>query len=164
MGIAALGFCMFGDALKTQVTLNLPPTLPAATVVIWTTVVNPFTKFALTLMPLALAVEEEIGCVADDHEGVNRWKSVAVRSALVGATLFVALAVPFFGFVMAFIGSFLSLSSAVILPCLFHVRIMRHRIGKGEVLLNYSLVAVGSVCAAIGTSYSVNGIIASWHS
>ena len=126
--------------------------------------VNPFTKFALTLMPLALALEEEVGCVADDHGGSNRWKSIAVRSALVGATLFVALAVPFFGYVMAFIGSFLSLSSAVILPCLFHVRIRRHQIGKGELFLNYALAAVGSVCAVIGTWYSVSGIVASWRS
>lgn len=164
MAIAAVGFCMFGDALKTQVTLNLPPALPAATVVIWTTVVNPFTKFALTLMPLAFALEEMAGCgPAEEHLPGARWKSVAVRSALVTAAVVVALGVPFFGYVMAFIGSFLSLTSAVVLPCLFYIRIMRHKITRSEFYLNCFLVVVGLISALVGTWYSVQGIIDSWN-
>ncbi|CAN4085145.1 unnamed protein product [Withania somnifera] len=44
-GTAVLGYLMFGDSAESQFTLNLPKGLIASKVAVWTTVVNPFTKY-----------------------------------------------------------------------------------------------------------------------
>uniref|UniRef100_A0A0R0I8I3 Amino acid transporter transmembrane domain-containing protein n=2 Tax=Glycine subgen. Soja TaxID=1462606 RepID=A0A0R0I8I3_SOYBN len=44
---AVLGYTMFGEAILSQFTLNMPKELVATKIVVWTTVVNPFTKYPL---------------------------------------------------------------------------------------------------------------------
>ncbi|KAF6167765.1 hypothetical protein GIB67_027543 [Kingdonia uniflora] len=44
-GAAVMGYSMFGETTLSQFTLNLPQNLVATKVAVWTTVVNPFTKY-----------------------------------------------------------------------------------------------------------------------
>ncbi|KAK4430954.1 Amino acid transporter AVT1C [Sesamum alatum] len=44
-GAAAMGYTMFGETTQSQFTLNLPKDLVASKIAVWTTVVNPFTKY-----------------------------------------------------------------------------------------------------------------------
>ncbi|KAF3967582.1 hypothetical protein CMV_008435 [Castanea mollissima] len=44
-GVAVMGYKMFGESIKSQFTLNLPQDLVATKIAVWTTVVNPFTKY-----------------------------------------------------------------------------------------------------------------------
>ncbi|KAH1191459.1 Amino acid transporter AVT1C [Glycine max] len=48
-GAAVLGYTMFGEAILSQFTLNMPKELVATKIAVWTTVVNPFTKYPLYL-------------------------------------------------------------------------------------------------------------------
>lgn len=57
-GIAAVGYSMYGENLESQITLNLPKSSLASIIAVWTTIVNPLTKFALMITPLALGIEE----------------------------------------------------------------------------------------------------------
>ncbi|CAI5460182.1 unnamed protein product [Closterium sp. Yama58-4] len=250
-GMALMGYAMFGASVQSQITLNLPPALSASKAVVWTTVVNPFTKFALTLLPIALALEETLptahphslpqsdshshshsrshshshshstreggvscegdadvmegGCTGtgtgagtgsgtglrtgtgegteagvqagmgkgmDMGMGVDSWQHIAsataLRTALVAGAVTVALSVPFFGLVMAFIGSFLSLSISVMLPCACYVKLMGGpwreggRLGWGEVVGVMGLFLIGLLAAASGTFYAVRGITDEW--
>ncbi|PKA54993.1 Lysine histidine transporter-like 4 [Apostasia shenzhenica] len=44
-GVAAMGFVLFGESTKSQFTLNMPQELLASKIAVWTTVVNPITKY-----------------------------------------------------------------------------------------------------------------------
>ncbi|CAI5968924.1 unnamed protein product [Closterium sp. NIES-65] len=191
-GMAVMGFTMFGSALENQITLNLPRQFIASKIAIWTTVVNPFTKYPLmrTIHPpflssfaslhstplfsalplsltrsfsliffLALCLEELLPL--DPYSPDYRRASLAIRTALVVSTVAVALLVPFFGYVMAFIGSFLSMTVSVMLPCACYLRILGPKATLSQHLLSYLLISIGFVCAVAGTYASVKGIIES---
>ncbi|KAF3449165.1 hypothetical protein FNV43_RR09893 [Rhamnella rubrinervis] len=105
VGVAACGFLMFGNSVKSQFTLNMPKKLVASKIAAWTMVLNPITKFALTITPVMLSLEELLPLELRESYSV----SVIVRTILVFSTLIVSLAVPFFGSVMALIGSLLAM-------------------------------------------------------
>lgn len=159
-GMAVMGFTMYGAATEAQITLNLSPTFTASQVAVWTTVVNPFTKFALTMTPVALSLEELLP-MHPDSSGY-RYASLFIRTMLVASTVMVALVVPYFGYVMAFTGAFLSMSVSVILPCACYIRILGKRASALQVFLCYSIMVAGFGCAIAGTYASVAGIVDSW--
>ncbi|GFQ04773.1 vacuolar amino acid transporter 1 [Phtheirospermum japonicum] len=128
-GIAVCGFSMFGEAIKPQFTLNLPTNLAASGIAGWAVVATPVTKFGLSITPVALAIEELLPEAQLRSHGV----SILIRSSLVVSTLIVALTVPYFGSVMALIGSFLVMLVSVILPCACYLRIDKGRVTKLEV-------------------------------
>ncbi|KAL2633117.1 hypothetical protein R1flu_004596 [Riccia fluitans] len=156
-GIAVLGYTMFGEDLESQVTLNLPRSLISSRVAIWIILVNPFAKFALTITPLAVALEEFLPWNPTSKEFLLG--SMCIRSLLVFSTVIVALAIPFFGLMMAFIGSCLSITVAVILPCLCYLRIYGRGVSFAEVSVLITVVFVGVITGFVGTYSAIRGMI-----
>lgn len=158
-GIAVMGYSMFGDELQSQITLNLPQEVPASHFAIWVTLVNPFAKYAITLTPVAVALEEFLShSMADSTKDIRFWGTI-LRTLLVISTVIVALSVPFFGLLMAFIGSFLSATVSIILPCLCYLKIFHQRLSFPEVSVVGALLCLGFIVGIGGSYFSVKAII-----
>ncbi|CAJ2635639.1 unnamed protein product [Trifolium pratense] len=91
LSVGIVGYIMFGENIKSQFTLNMPKELYASKIAIWTTVVTPLAKYALTLLPIASSIEElvpsRLRCYA---------MSIVIRTVLVISCLVVALSFPYF--------------------------------------------------------------------
>lgn len=152
--VAVLGYLMYGEDLQSQVTLNLPAGKLYSNIAIYATLINPFTKYALTITPIAMAIENRVA----SHGRVS--VSLLVRTLLLISTVIIALVIPFFGYIMAFIGSFLSIMVSVVLPCMCYLKIFKASRKFGfELVSIIGILMIGVVIAVMGTYSSVRDII-----
>eukprot|EP00250_Pteridium_aquilinum_P031575 c43862_g1_i1 orf=102-1727(+) len=161
-GMAIMGFTMFGDETQSQITLNLPQQLVASKIALWTTVVNPFTKYALTITPVALSLEELFPTLGSSWKGYGI--SMGIRTILVVSTLCVALLVPFFGYVMSLIGSLLSMLVCLILPAACFLKITGSKATTFQRIFCIFIILIGTTCTITGTYSSLVGIVESFGS
>ncbi|GJN27382.1 hypothetical protein PR202_gb15402 [Eleusine coracana subsp. coracana] len=164
--MAILGYLMYGAGVESQVTLNLPAARLSSKLAIFTTLINPLSKYALVITPIAAAIEDRIMVVrggadaaATCRRGNNGSVSVAVRTMLVLSTVAVALAVPFFGYLMALVGSLLSVGACMLLPCACYVRLFGPPRRAAEAAAVVAIVALGSMVVVTGTYDSLAQIV-----
>lgn len=150
--MAVLGYVMYGDKLKSQVTLNLPIEKLSSKIAIYTALVNPITKYSIIISPIAIALEES-RLVSNN--------GLCIRTVLVVSTTVVALVLPFFGYLMAFIGAFLGVSAAIVFPCLCYLKINKPSLL--ELMFLLLILIFGFVVAATGTFSSVRDIVEHVH-
>ncbi|KAL6350733.1 hypothetical protein AAG906_028198 [Vitis piasezkii] len=152
--MAILGYLMFGENLRSQVTLNLPTGKMSSKLAIYTTLINPLTKYGIIITPIANAIEDTFSF----HN--SRPISITIRTALVISTVVVALTVPFFGYIMEFIGAFLSVTVSMLFPCVFYLKINKASRSFGlELIAIIAILALGSFIAVTGTYTSLRQII-----
>lgn len=152
---AVLGYMIYGDDVQSQVTLNLPSGKLYTKVAIVTTLINPLAKYALLVAPITAAIEERFSLPAGSAPA-----RVSISTVVVVSTAVVASTVPFFGYLMSFIGSFLSVMATVIFPCLCFLKIyMAVGIRRIEVAAIAGILMMGVFVAVTGTYTSLQQII-----
>ncbi|KAJ1284162.1 hypothetical protein BS78_03G183900 [Paspalum vaginatum] len=155
---AVLGYMIYGDDVQSQVTLNLPSGKLYTKLAVVMTVINPLAKYALLVAPITAAVEERLSLPSGG--GMAR---VGISTVIVFSTMVVASTVPFFGYLMSFIGSFLSVLATVIFPCLCYLKIYKAEgIRRMEVAAITGILMIGVFVAVTGTYTSLQQIIATF--
>ncbi|KAF3431465.1 hypothetical protein FNV43_RR26196 [Rhamnella rubrinervis] len=152
--MAIIGYMMYGEYLKSQVTLNLPLRQISTKIAIYTTLINPLTKYAIMISPIASAIEDKFFFKASTSI------SILIRTLIVISSVLVALTIPFFGYVMAFIGAFLSVAGAILLPCMCYLKINKVARKFGfELVVIIGIIVAGSFIGAVGTYISAKQIV-----
>ncbi|KAJ6371337.1 hypothetical protein OIU77_001775 [Salix suchowensis] len=153
--MAVLGYLMFGPNVKSQITLNLPTDKLSSRLTIYTTLVNPITKYALMIMPIVNAAKSWLPVSCE-----KRPFSIFIGTALVISNVIVALSLPFFGDLMSLVGAFLSMTASIILPSLCYMKISgTYRRFGFEMVVLWTVVLLGVSVVILGTYTSLSEII-----
>ncbi|KAI3916684.1 hypothetical protein MKW92_006872 [Papaver armeniacum] len=147
--MAVFGYLMFGENLKSQVTLNLPTDKLSSKIAIYTTLVTPIAKYALMATPIVNAIENSSGI---NHN--NKSISILIRTMFLVSSVTVALAIPFFGYLMSLVGAFPSATASIIIPCLCYLKIMgTYRRWGYELVTIIGIILMGISVVVIGFLY-----------
>ncbi|KAL0842534.1 hypothetical protein Bca101_015779 [Brassica carinata] len=149
IAISVCGYTMFGEAIQSQFTLNMPQHFTSSKIAVWTAVITPMTKYPLTLTPVLLSLEELLP--SSPRKMRSKGVSILIRTILVLSTLVVALTVPFFATVAALIGSFVAMLIALVFPCLCYLKIMKGRVTNFHMGICVFIIIVGVVSGCCGT-------------
>ena len=151
--MAVCGYLLFRGETQEEITLNLYDVAGGSVVVqitMWLIIINPFTKFALTLNPLAQLLESIIL-----RGKVESWNaksfSLFLRSVLALAALLLAVVLPSFAFICSFVGAFCSFIVSAIFPICCYLKLFPET-NRWQKACNWLLVVVNSVLCIIGTA------------
>lgn len=153
--IGIVGYLMYGVATSKEVTLNLMQSNPGwiTTSVICMIALNPATKFALTMNPVALSLEELVLTPRLMIE--NSWRSsisrAIIRTILSSVCLICAMYMPYFARVTSFLGSLSAMLVSAIFPCACYLKLYSHRLTTTQCVVNIAIVLISIVLAVIGT-------------
>ncbi|XP_010268538.1 PREDICTED: vacuolar amino acid transporter 1-like [Nelumbo nucifera] len=152
VSMAILGYLMFGKDVQSQVTLNLPTENISSKIAIYTTLVGPLAKYALTVMPIVTAIESRLPVEYQKRRPV----SLLIRTLLLFSTVVLAVVFPFFGYLMAFIGAVLIVVVSFLLPCTCYLKITgAYRNWGYETVGIVGIMSMATLVGVVGTYSSV---------
>lgn len=83
-----------------------------------------------------------------------------LRTVLALAILAAARSLPFLAYVMALVGSFMTISVSVTFPAICHLVLHKGQLSAGKVAWNYFVAALGIACTLAGTAASLRSLAA----
>ncbi|KAK7280861.1 hypothetical protein RIF29_08396 [Crotalaria pallida] len=144
-----MGAKMFGNDVKSQITLSMPPKKIVTKIALWATVLTPMTKYALELAPLAIQLEHKLPSSMNGR--IKMLIRGCIGSILLLLILTLALSVPYFEHVLSLTGSLVSVAISLIMPCVFYVKICWGQMPKSLFVLNLFLITFGLLLGMMGT-------------
>ncbi|KAJ5095142.1 Amino acid transporter transmembrane [Penicillium argentinense] len=161
--MAIIGWLMFGDIVRDEVTANILglgtyPQAVSVCIIIFIAII-PLTKVPLNARPLVATFEVLCGVgpvSGHGHSGepTQQTLRVAVRIFTVALIVFLAVVFPSFDRIMAFLGSFLCFTICIIFPLAFYLKIFGKEISQRERILDWFLLITSTILAAVGTVWA----------
>lgn len=157
------GYFVFGAGVASPVLCSFPrdastPLGFAATATKLIIALHVITTVPLLLNPFALELERGLGIESERKPSHVVGRSL-VRTSLLGAALAVALAVPYFGDAMSFVGAACLTMMVFVLPVLLSWRLRPEEIGTLERLWGGLILLTGCTAGAVGTYQALVSIV-----
>ena len=151
---------MFGEHTESQVTLSMPLHFISTKIVLWSTIVTPIFKFALQLSPITTALENQL--YRRHHKGskmVLFGIGTLMRSSVLAAIVIGSMVFPYFQYIVALVGSSMTIAICMIFPCIFYLKLFWHHLKLRSIILISILVFFGMIVAACGTIVALQGLV-----
>lgn len=148
--MAILGYLIYGQNVQSQVTLNLPTDKVSSKVAIYTILASPVAKYALTVMPIATAIESRLP--ANFQE--NKSTIIVIRMSLLVSTVVLAAVFPSFQSVVSLSGAFLIVIVSFLLPCVCYLKIFEAYRNWGFELFGIVVIMLMAVFVGVLGTYS----------
>jgi vesicular inhibitory amino acid transporter len=87
-------------------------------------------------------------------ETIQQISRAAIRLFVVVMIVILSIIFPAFDRIMAFMGSFLCFTICIIFPLAFYLKIFGKEISRGERILDWILLVISSILAAVGTVWA----------
>lgn len=172
LAMAVLGYLMFGDYVRDEVTTNLlkstyyPHALNVLTVVL--IAIIPVTKIPLTNRPMTDTINKKFLIDLRQMDPKARrhsqrsWKHNLARGAIAcSANVFelgISVLLPDFDSVMGLMGSALCFTICIVMPVAFYLKIFSREggeIGRVEKIVDWTLIIVCTGLGILGTVFAV---------
>ncbi|CAG8187552.1 unnamed protein product [Penicillium olsonii] len=162
--MAIIGWLMFGDVVRDEITANIltitdyPQSISVGIIVF--IAIIPLAKVPLNARPLVATFEVLCGLgvvqLPADHgsEKMQKIGRALVRVFVVVMIVILAVIFPSFDRIMAFLGSFLCFTICIIFPLAFYLKIFGKEISRSERILDWALLILSSILAAVGTVWA----------
>jgi len=154
--VAALGYAMYGTAVRDIVTFNLPRGY-LSLLVSCLILVSPWAKFAVSAEPVAIAIDRVTARIPNNVPAMA--SRLVIRTGLALAMLAAARFCPFLSLLMALIGSFLTVNVSLIYPAVLHLKIHQGNLSAWRRFVDYFVIVLGVCCMVSGTWASVAAIL-----
>lgn len=152
--VAMSGYFMFGSVVKDQITISLAETSTGADTAMkmltWLMILTAFSKFTLTMFPLALGIEEIVAPYVSKDKIMEATSSL-IKLILIVMSLSVAIFCPSFSFLCSLVGLICTMIVSVIFPAAAHLKLFGSKLTIFEKVLDWTLVVIGTVTAIVGT-------------
>ncbi|KAL9445431.1 hypothetical protein AB3S75_018427 [Citrus x aurantiifolia] len=148
MGV--LGYLIYGQNVQSQVALNLATEQVSSKVAIYTILADPTAKYALTVMPIATAIENRLPANYKDCKSA----SILIRMSLLVSTVVLAAVFPSFQSVTSLSGAFLIVVVSFLLPCVCYLKIFQVHRNWGYELIGILIIMLLAVFVGVLGTYS----------
>jgi vesicular inhibitory amino acid transporter len=149
--VGATGYYLFAQHTTDQISLNLP-FAGLKTAITLAVTLKKWLTYALPLEPVAVELER-----------YSEGRSLLIRSALVGLTVVLAVALPFFGLFQSLVGSLCAGFLVLVFPLLFYLKLFGHKLSRREKWANVALLLFSSWLVAIASYESTLEALAFWN-
>ena len=153
--VTVSGYYMFGNTVLDIVTISLEKSSSGVesegtTLLSWMMIVTAFSKFTLSMFPLALGIEEIVAPYVPS-DGVMEWVSSGIKVALIMLSLFVAIYIPSFSFICSLVGLICTMVVSCIFPAAAHLKLFGSSLSLFQRSVDWIFVIFGSIMAIVGT-------------
>lgn len=146
------GYYMFGDFVFDQVTISIAVYDSGGDMswLTWLMVLTAFSKFTLTMFPLALGMEEIVAPLIVNEESADIVAGF-IRVSLILLALLVAIFFPSFSFLCSLVGLLCTMIVSVIFPAAAHLVMFGGSLSTTDKVLDYIFIVFGTISAVLGT-------------
>ena len=150
--VGVCGYYMFGNFVEDQVTLSLASYKNDGGMqwLTWLMVLTAFSKYTLSMFPLALGIEEIVAPCIVNEESADMFSGL-IRLLLIVASLLVAMFFPSFSLLCSLVGLICTMVVSVIFPAAAHLKMFGSKLSFSEKIIDYLFIIFGVIAAVVGT-------------